>query len=1736
MCEDALLGTPLPLQSPFACAFGSGVVQSGRKFEMVFDYTPVEDVLSESLWRFAVPELGLSVPVLLVGTVKDPRVRLDKSRLDFKSIILNRTAMETVYVVNQESTPFNFSVDKASLAAFAAAASAYSVAGGKTAAQPTVSVEPMQGTVPANGRLPLTVRFRPSVEASHNLTIAVNVTRKSSALTINVKGHGLAIKTALLLRDPSISAPGSLSSPTGDSGTATGAVIAELSPWSLAPAAGSAAVSSRPAVPGSEGMNVIDLGTVTVNDKARRVFELRNMGSVALDFVWSFVSEAPVVASTTALAGSATGTAAQSRSALIAQLNKEATKAAVGAAPIKCDSSLCPVPSVTLSPMTGTLKRGGSVVCEVCFSSDRPVTVSKLLANLVVAKTVRYAVEINARAEKTRLKMSFASFDFGTHFISPPMAVNAAQSSAFTSTAAALPYLESARNATQLMLTNAETDKNVQIEALVDALFKTQATVQGPRTAMGIQMQTLTLPDQVFHLDDGFSSAILVPGESRTVRVAFRPLRAGKFSVTLPLEVNGLYKVPVTLTGEAVPLRLEAQLTPELLASIDMNAAVDTASVAQSWVSFGQLRPGDSKTMTIPVVNKSKKAVTFRLHSRSRGAQSQLLDQAFSLKSTPMPAAAVLTAHKTFSRPPVEYTQSTVVTLEPKGTLNVLATLMPHSRLPPFVRDVFFEVVEGDSLTETSAEPRLFYLFSAKGACVDTGLALDTDRLAFGPVVVGATRTLRAQVSNVGDVACRFAFDTTTLGSNFTVSPPDGIVAPQQTVPIDVIFVPKSVRTESAAVMEPFDITVPRLVLLKDGVAQDSALRLTGTVVDVSPAALAKLAVTNASAAAAAAAAPTGRPSSTGGGFAQQFSLTGASGVLSGSMTSPLLAAAAAAATSSAAPAASLPPGVVLSTLSFTTRARVPVTQMVTITNDSPQPLIPSFSSPLFSGPPRIHVGPKETIQYPITYLPLARTATLTEIADRNAAAEAAAAASAAAAVTSADVEPTAAGRKPIRGQKQVSGKTLLMAQSAALTSSSIGAAGAAVASLSETGNLVSRPVAHEASLFIPLPQGGALCYALVGSAPQPAPVAAVTSLSIPCKQAVQHAFSVTNWLGEYQSFKVLIDVGVPRGTIPSVSTLGTAAAPGVASERSARGAAGKTGRDRDRGGAAVQGGTALTAAASAVAAAVDGANLCAACGSDAPTQCGCPPSVSGQVIVAPPSAVTASVVPALHSAEPSAFVGFDMMRAPRRAALAEGGGWAYASSVDGLFTAYGAATIDVPPHLERQYKLNLFGLIPSAGPGAPAARVRVRFLNERTQEYADYVFLVSPSMTTAVGTPGSATQSLISGPPATWTAPELPVLAVDVRQSKTLRLAFVNPLQDRPVTLTKLSCANPAVFAAAPANIGASVFPLTVPPNGTATVPVCFRPLMPIAPSGSARVLLTISSDILGDFVYTLPLQCPKNGDKDLDLSAWNVGATGVVPPEMLARADSMLRFDAALGESASKTYVFRSPSTVATTYDLSILPVCSGKVTAEASEAAAAFTAYDPAFPSVALTKISVPAAEVSLNGTPLSVSMPVSVRFEPSAVGDATAILILSSAQGGVFMCALTATGAPPKPQGPISLTPVAAQGQQTLQQLALPPFVSAFTAIKFKNVFTSPHTFTFALDCTGSQFVLNKRAEKLGSKSESTIAIGLVGALSAPGSLDAPASKVDPASLPNAKLTVTCMETQHVWTFFVQVPRV
>jgi hydrocephalus-inducing protein len=62
-------------------------------------------------------------------------------------------------------------------------------------------------------------------------------------------------------------------------------------------------------------------------------------------------------------------------------------------------------------------------------------------------------------------------------------------------------------------------------------------------------------------------------------------------------------------------------------------------------------------------------------------------------------------------------------------------------------------------------------LATLTGASTGMALMLASDSIPFGTVVLGSRTTKRLQLSNHGDLGCRFAWDARPLGQQFSINP-----------------------------------------------------------------------------------------------------------------------------------------------------------------------------------------------------------------------------------------------------------------------------------------------------------------------------------------------------------------------------------------------------------------------------------------------------------------------------------------------------------------------------------------------------------------------------------------------------------------------------------------------------------------------------------------------------------------------------------------------------------------------------------------------------------------------------------------------------------------------------------------------------------------------------------------------------------------------------------------------------
>ncbi len=164
----------------FKCATPKGVILSGKKTEMVFEYTPDSVGEHESRWLFRIPSEKITQEFLIVGRVNEPNVLFEQGKLKFGPLLLSGKHKETVRIINQEHIPFSFNFASASVK-------------GSPDFGDSLKVAPMSGTVPAFGEMPVEITFCPKYELTYNYNLICNVKRKARPLVLNVKGEGYQI-------------------------------------------------------------------------------------------------------------------------------------------------------------------------------------------------------------------------------------------------------------------------------------------------------------------------------------------------------------------------------------------------------------------------------------------------------------------------------------------------------------------------------------------------------------------------------------------------------------------------------------------------------------------------------------------------------------------------------------------------------------------------------------------------------------------------------------------------------------------------------------------------------------------------------------------------------------------------------------------------------------------------------------------------------------------------------------------------------------------------------------------------------------------------------------------------------------------------------------------------------------------------------------------------------------------------------------------------------------------------------------------------------------------------------------------------------------------------------------------------------------------------------------------------------------------------------------------------------
>jgi len=87
-------------KSLFKCATPKGLILSGKKSEIVFEYTPDMVGDHDSRWLFKIPSEKITQEFLVVGRVNEPNVLFESGKMRFGPLLLSGKAKEEVRIIN----------------------------------------------------------------------------------------------------------------------------------------------------------------------------------------------------------------------------------------------------------------------------------------------------------------------------------------------------------------------------------------------------------------------------------------------------------------------------------------------------------------------------------------------------------------------------------------------------------------------------------------------------------------------------------------------------------------------------------------------------------------------------------------------------------------------------------------------------------------------------------------------------------------------------------------------------------------------------------------------------------------------------------------------------------------------------------------------------------------------------------------------------------------------------------------------------------------------------------------------------------------------------------------------------------------------------------------------------------------------------------------------------------------------------------------------------------------------------------------------------------------------------------------------------------------------------------------------------------------------------------------------------------------------------------------------------
>lgn len=94
----------------FHCSTLDGRIQAGRQQQMVFSFVSQKIGITESFWKFSIPENKVETQFLLVGDVREPSVHFLSNHINLRPNFIGGSSCDTLTLVNNEDATFDFKI------------------------------------------------------------------------------------------------------------------------------------------------------------------------------------------------------------------------------------------------------------------------------------------------------------------------------------------------------------------------------------------------------------------------------------------------------------------------------------------------------------------------------------------------------------------------------------------------------------------------------------------------------------------------------------------------------------------------------------------------------------------------------------------------------------------------------------------------------------------------------------------------------------------------------------------------------------------------------------------------------------------------------------------------------------------------------------------------------------------------------------------------------------------------------------------------------------------------------------------------------------------------------------------------------------------------------------------------------------------------------------------------------------------------------------------------------------------------------------------------------------------------------------------------------------------------------------------------------------------------------------------------------------------------------------------